>query len=82
MSGGLEHEFIISRFCRLHQENINKRTCFLAEMHTRVYHLGIVEYHQGSLREICGKMMENIIAYLAVLINQQDVYKRQEQRSE
>ena len=71
MSGGLEHEFIISRFCRLHQENLNKRTCFLAEVQTRLYHLGIVEYHQGSLREICGKMMENIIAYLAVLIDQQ-----------
>jgi hypothetical protein len=70
-SGGLGHEFIICRFSRLHQENLNKRTCFLAEVQTRLYHLGIVEYHQGSLREICGKMMENIIAYLAVLIDQQ-----------
>ena len=64
----LKYQLVIYRVNRFHQEQLYPRTCFLAEMHARLNHLGVVEHHQGSLRQIIGKMKEGIFAHHTFII--------------
>ena len=42
---GLEHQFVVGRLCRFEQKHLDECACLLAEVHSRLYHLGIVEHH-------------------------------------
>ena len=71
MARCLEHQLIVGRCSRLHQEHLDEGSRLLAEMHARLDYLGIIEYHHGTLWQIFWKMEEHIVTHLAMLIDQQ-----------
>ena len=50
--GGLEHLLVVGRHIRLQQEHLDEGTRGFAEMHACLDHLGVVEHHEGSLRQV------------------------------
>ena len=67
----LEHQLIVGWCGRLHEEHLDECARLLAEVHACLDHLGVVEHHHGTLRQIFRKMIEHIVAHLAVLVDQQ-----------
>ena len=69
--GGLEHQFVVRRLGRLKQEHLDEGTCILAEMHTSLDNLGVIKHHESTLGQILGEVIEYIVTYLALTVNQQ-----------
>ena len=55
----------------LKQKNLYERPRCLAEMKACLYHLGIIEHHQGSGRQVVCDVVENIFADIPVAIDKQ-----------
>ena len=76
MASGLEHLFVVGRLSRFQEEYLDQCTCRftigirLTEVHTGLNHLRIVEYHQCSLRQVVRQMIEHILPYLALVIDE------------
>ena len=77
MAHGLEHLFIISRFSRFKQEHLDECSCMLAsgsslaEVHTGLDNLRIVEHHECPFRQIVRQMIEDIFFYITLAIDQE-----------
>ena len=71
MSGCLEHQLIVGWLSWLHQEDLYQCTCLLAEVHTCLNHLGVIENHQRALWQVLWQVIEDIIAHLAMIIHQE-----------
>ena len=71
---GLEHLFIVGRLCRFEQEHLDEGTCLLtvgiglAEVHSGLDHLRIVEHHQRTLRQIVRQVEEHVLPYYTFII--------------
>ena len=71
MPCGLEHLLIVGRCGRLHEEDLYKRACGLAEMKPGLYDLGVVVYHERMLGQIVGDIIEIILADLPLPVDEQ-----------
>ena len=71
MTGGLEHLFIVGGFGRLQQKHLYQGARSLAEVHARLDDLGIVEDHQRPLRQIVRQVIEDILPYLTLPVDEQ-----------
>ena len=67
----LEHQFVIGRLGRFHEEDFDECACLLAEMHTGLDDLRVVEYHQCSFRQVFRKLIELVFRYLSVFVEQE-----------
>ena len=61
MARQLEHQFIIGRIGRFQEKHLDEGSSLLAEVHTGLYHLRVVEHHQCTLWKIIGQMIEGIV---------------------
>ena len=68
MSTHLEHLLIVGRGVRLQQEHLYQGARIFMEMQTCLYHLRIVEHHEGFRRQILGKVVEHILPYYTFII--------------
>ena len=68
MTCRLEHELIVGRIGRLHEEDLYQGTRLLAEMQTRLNHPGVVVNHQSALGQILRQTVEYILAYLTMTV--------------
>ena len=66
----LEYLLIVNGESGLHQEYLYQCASLLPEVHTRLYHFGIIEYHQRTSRQMVGQMIENIFRHYAVFIQE------------
>ena len=71
MSSRLEHKLIVGRIGWLHEEDLYQGTRLLAEMQTRLNHLGIVVNHQSALVQVFRQMVEHILAYLTMTVEKE-----------
>ena len=71
---GLEHLFVVGGLSRFEQEHLDEGSCVLAvgiclaEVHTGLDHLRIIEHHQRPLRQIVGQVEEHVLPYYTFII--------------
>jgi hypothetical protein len=64
MACGLEHLFVVGRLGRFEQEHLNEGSCMLtvgislAEVHSGLNHLRVIEYHQSPFGKIVRQIIE------------------------
>ena len=66
--GLLENQSIIMWLDRFQAENLDPRTCLFLKQKTRLDHPCIIEYHQGTFRQVIRNMLENAFADFSFLI--------------
>ena len=71
MTIGLEHQFVVSRLCRFEQEHLDERTRFLAEMHSRLNHPGVIEHHKSTLGQMRRDIIEDILTDVSMVEDEQ-----------
>ena len=68
---GLEHQFVIHRFGRFKQEHLYQCSRLLAEVHTRLNDLGVVEHHHGTLGKMRRQVIKHVLADVSTFIDEQ-----------
>ena len=67
----MKHEFVVCGIGRFKQEHLDKGSRLLAEVHAGLDNLGVVEHHQGTLRQVARQIVERVFAHLAMTVDEQ-----------
>ena len=71
MALALEHLLVVGRLGRFQQEYLDEGTGGLAEVQASLDYLGVVEHHQSPLWQILREVVEQVLAYLSMTVDEQ-----------